>query len=187
MKKVLLCILVLLTVSPALAQTLPNWLEKQVRSGAISRQEAILLQKGSQNIKPRTSLPAVKVEQKRALSEAPPASKVVANVMSPDCPESIVSEIWVRFPYDTIVDGPRFGNQRYTETLDVFEGNVSNLRDGDSKSMRGRFLTAIKESAPFTGNACGHPSGELTVSATNSMNSIKQWSLKIAVVHSTLK
>jgi hypothetical protein len=186
-KKVLLYILILFTASPALAQTLPNWLEKQVRSGSLSRQEAVLLQKGSQNIQPRTSIPETKVEQKKATPQASSASKVLANVMSPDCPESIVSEIRARFPYDTIVDGPHFGNQRYTETLDIFEGNLRNISSGNSDTMFGRFLTAIKESSPFTTPICGRPSGKLTVSAMNSENSIKQWSLKIALVNSTLK
>jgi hypothetical protein len=179
--------LILLTASPALAQTLPSWLEKQVRSGSLSRQEAVLLQKGSQSIQPKTSVPEIKVEQKKATPQASSASTVAANVMQPDCPESIVSEIRARFPYDTIVDGPHFGNQRYTETLDIFEGNLRNISSGDSDSMLGRFLTAIKESSPFTTPICGRPSGKLTVSATNSENSIKQWSLKIALVNSTLK
>jgi hypothetical protein len=186
-KKVLLYILILFTASPVLAQTLPNWLEKQVRSGSLSRQEAVLLQKGSQSIQPKALVPEIKVEQKKATPQVSSASTVAATVMSPDCPESVVSEIRARFPYDTIVDGPRFGNQRYTETLDVFEGNLRNISSGDSDTMFGRFLTAIKESSPFTTPICGRPSGKLTVSATNSENSIKQWSLKIALVNSTLK
>ncbi len=187
MKKVLLYILILFTASPALAQTLPNWLEKQVRSGSLSRQEAVLLQKGSQNIQPRTSVPEIKIEQKKAIPQASSASTVAATAMSPDCPESVVSEIRAHFYYDTLVDGPRFKNQQHTVTLDIFEGNVRNISSGDSDTMFGRFLTAIKESSPFTTPICGRPSGKLTVSATNSENSIKQWSLKIALVNSTLK
>jgi hypothetical protein len=186
--KVFLCLIVLLTASPALAQKLPNWLEKQVRSGSLSQQEAVLLWKGSSNT-PQPSIPMqeAKTNQSTATQETSSESSKATNIMSPGCPDVIVSDIKARFPYDTIVEGPRFGTQRYTESLQVVGGNVRSLKAGDSDSFEGRFLKAIKESAPFTRPQCGHPSGTLTVSAKNSRNSIGQWSLEIELVDSTLK
>ena len=187
MKKVLPYILILFTASPALAQTLPNWLEKQVRSGSLSRQEAVLLWKGSNSIQLKTSIPEIKVEQKKVTPQTSSSSTVAANVMFPGCPDAIVSDIKARFYYVTLADGLRFRYQQLIVTINVSEGNISNLSGGESGSMRGKFLTAIKESAPFIRPVCGHPSGELTVSATNRQNSIGQWSLEIALVDSTLK
>jgi hypothetical protein len=183
-----LCLPILLTASPALAQKLPNWLEKQVRSGSLSQQEAVLLWKGNSNT-PQTLIPTQKAmaSQKSKTQETSSQSSKATNIMSPGCPDVIVSDIKARFPYDTIVEGPRFGPQQYTEMLEVVEGNVRFPRNKDSDSFYGRFLAAIKESAPFTRPQCGHPSGTLTVSAKNSRNSIDQWSLEIELVNSTLK
>jgi endonuclease G len=107
--------------------------------------------------------------------------------MSSGCPDVIVSDIKARFPYDTIVDGPRWGLQKNTQTLSVIEGNLQSLRGGDSDSFNGRFLNAIIGSAPFTRYQCDHPSGTLTVSARNNRNSIGQWSLEIELLNSTLQ
>ena len=186
--KVFLCLIVLLTTSPALAQKLPNWLEKQVRSGSLSQQEAVLLWKGSSNTsQPSVPIQEAKKNQRNATQETSSESSKATNIMSPGCPDVIVSDIKARFPYDTIEDGPRWGFQQDEKTLSVIEGNVRSLRSGDSNSFSGRFLNAIRESAPFTRSQCGHPSGTLTVSARNSRNSIGQWSLEIELVSSTLK
>jgi hypothetical protein len=188
MKNLSICLLIILTASPAMAQKLPNWLEKQVRSGSLSQQEAVLLWKGSSNT-PQPSIPIqeAKTNQRSATQETSSEASKAKNVMSSGCPDVIVSDIKARFPYDTIVEGPRFGTQQYTERLEVVEGNVRSLRSGDSNSFYGRFLNAIKESAPFTRSQCGHPSGTLTVSAKNMRNSIGQWSLEIELLSSTLK
>jgi hypothetical protein len=186
--KVFLCLIVLLIASPALAQKLPNWLEKQVRSGSLSQQEAVLLWKGSSNtLQPSIPIQEAKKIQRNATQETSSEASKATNIMSSGCPDVIVSDIKARFPYDTIVEGPRFGPQQYTEKLEVVEGNVRSLRSGDSNSFSGRFLNAIKESAPFTRSQCGHPSGALTVAARNIRNSIGQWSLEIELVNSTLK
>jgi hypothetical protein len=183
-----LCLPILLTASPALAQKLPNWLEKQVRSGSLSQQEAVLLWKGSSNTQhPSLPIQEAKIKQRNTAQEISSASVKATNMMSPGCPDVIVSDIKARFPYDTIVDGPRWGLQQSEQTLTVNEGNVQSLRGGDSNSFSGRFLTAIKGSAPFTRPQCGHPSGTLTVSAKNVRNSIGQWSLEIELQNSTLR
>ncbi|MGA7954560.1 MAG: hypothetical protein WCA07_13675 [Gloeobacterales cyanobacterium] len=189
MKLLLLCLPILLTATPTLAQKLPSWLEKQVRSGSLSQQEAVLLWKGSSSNTPHPSLPIqeAKSNQRNATQETSSKFSKATNIMSPGCPDVIVSDIKARFPYDTIIEGPRFGSQRYTEKLEVIGGDVQSLRGGDSNSFHGRFLNAIKESAPFTRPQCGHPSGTLTVSARNIPNSIGQWSLEIELVNSTLK
>ncbi len=186
--KVFFCLIVLLTASPALAQKLPNWLEKQVHSGSLSQQEAVLLWKESSNI-PQSSIPIqkAKTNQRNATQETSSQSSKTTNIMSPDCPELIVSEIRTRFSYDTLVDGPRWRFQQDKQTLSVIEGNVQSLRGGNLDSFYGRFLKAIKESAPFTRPQCGHPSGTLAISARNSQNSIGQWSLDIELLNSTLK
>ena len=186
MKLFFLCLSILLTISPALAQKLPNWLEKQVRSGSLSDQEAVLLWKGSSNTtQPSIPIQLAKKNQRDATHSS--ESRKATNIMSPGCPDVIVSDIKARFPYDTIVEGPRFGTKRYTERLEVIGGNVRFPRTADSDSFHVRFLTAIKESAPFTRPQCGHPSGTLTVSARNIRNSIGQWSLEIELLDSTLK
>jgi hypothetical protein len=186
--KVFLCLIALLIASPALAQKLPNWLEKQVRSGSLSQQEAVLLWKGSSNTpQPSIAIQEAKTNQSTATQETSSESSKATNIMSPGCPDVIVSDIKARFPYDTIVDGPRWGPQQKEQTLSVIGGNVQNLRGGDSDSFSGRFLNAIKESAPFTRPQCSYPSGTLTVSAKNIRNSIGQWSLEIELVNSTLK
>lgn len=171
-----------------MAQKLPNWLEKQVRSGSLSQQEAILLWKGSSKT-PQPSVPIqeAKTNQRKATQETSLKSGKAANVMSPGCPDVIVSDIRARFSYKTIEDGPRWGAKQSEQTLSITEGNLQNLRGGDSDSFSGRFLMAIEESAPFTRPQCGHPSGTLTVSAKNSRNSIGQWSLNIELLNSTLK
>jgi hypothetical protein len=181
-----LCLSILLTISPALAQKLPNWLEKQVRSGFLSDQEAVLLWKGSSNT-PQPSIPIQLAKKNQRDATHSSESREATNIMSPGCPDVIVSDIKARFPYDTIVEGPRFGTKRYTERLEVIGGNVRFPRTRDSDSFHVRFLTAIKESAPFTRPQCGHPNGTLTVSARNIRNSIGQWSLEIELLDSTLK
>jgi hypothetical protein len=148
----------------------------------------VLLWKGSSNTpQPSIAIQEAKTNQSTAPQETSSESSKATNIMSPGCPDVIVSDIKARFAYDTIVEGPRFGTQRYTEKLEVVGGNVRSLKVGDSDSFYGRFLNAIKESAPFTRSQCGHPSGTLTVSARNSRNSIGQWSLEIELLSSTLK
>jgi Protein of unknown function (DUF3892) len=185
LNKVFLSLIILLTASPALAQELPSWLEKQVRSGYLSQQEAVVIWKGSSNT-PQPSIPIqeVNIDQKKVTQEISSGFSEVKNTMSSSCTDAILSDIKARFPYDTIVDGPRWGLQKNTQTLSVIEGNLQNLRGGDSDSFNGRFLNAIIESAPFTRYQCGHPSGTLTISARNNPNSIGQWSLVIELLNS---
>ncbi len=171
-----------------MAQKLPNWLENQVHSGSLSRQEAVLLWKGSSKTpQPSGPIQEAKINSRNATQETSSESSKATNIMSSGCPDVIVSDIRARFSYKTIEDGPRWGSKQSEQTLSIVEGNLQNLRGGDSDSFSGRFLTAIKESAPFTRPQCGHPSGTLTVSARNSRNSIGQWSLEIELQSSTLR